>query len=291
MSIAVVTGASTGIGFATAEALARAGHEVFAAMRAPQRAPALGDLARRDALPITIITMDVDDDSSVADALGHVLRQRGRIDVLVNNAGVGGLGAVEDTPLSTFRQVMETNYFGTLRCIQAVLPSMRAARSGMIVNVTSVAGRVASAGQSAYCASKFAVEALSESLAGEVKAFGIRVAIVEPGVIATPIFGKQPVGAQSPYPHPRRLRALFAASLERPVPPSVVGERIRDIVASDSWQLRHPCGPDAVPLLQWRASVTDEQFVDGATVSDEAWCARMETGFGLAVRKHLGQPV
>jgi hypothetical protein len=85
------------------------------------------------------------------------------------------------------------------------------------------------------------------------------------------------------------LRALFAASLERPVPPSVVGERIRDIVASDSWQLRHPSGPDAVPLLQWRASVTDEQFVDGATVSDEEWCARMETGFGLAVRKHLAE--
>jgi NAD(P)-dependent dehydrogenase (short-subunit alcohol dehydrogenase family) len=146
--------------------------------------------------------MDVDSDSSVADALTRILRQRGRIDVLVNNAGIGGLGAVEDTPLSTYRQVMETNYFGTLRCIQAVLPSMRAGRSGAIVNVTSVAGRVASAGQSSYCASKFAVEALSESLAGEVKGFGIRVAIVEPGVIATPIFVKQPVGAESLYPPP-----------------------------------------------------------------------------------------
>ena len=291
MKGAVVTGASTGIGFATAEALARAGHEVYAGMRDPARAPALAALARRDGLPITVVTIDVDSDTSVADALGHVLRQRGRIDVLVNNAGVGGLGAVEDVPLAGFRQVMETNYFGTLRCIKAVLPAMRAARSGLIVNVTSVAGRVASAGQSAYCASKFAVEALSESLAGEVKAFGIRVAIVEPGVIATPIFGKQPVAPVSAYPHPRRLRALFAASLERPVPPSVVGERIRDIVASDNWQLRHPTGPDASPLLQWRASLTDEQFVDGATIGDEEWCARMEGGFGLPVRKHLGEPV
>ena len=289
MKIAIVTGSSTGIGFATAEALARAGHDVFATMRDPGRAPALGELASRDRLPITVMAMDVDSDDSVVQTIGEVLRRRGRIDVLVNNAGIGGLGAVEETPLADFRQVMETNYFGTLRCIQAVLPAMRAARAGLIVNVTSVAGRLASGGQSAYCASKFATEAMSESLAAEVKAHGIRVAIVEPGVIATPIFGKQShLTASSAYPQAGRLRAFFAACLEeRPVPPSLVGEAIRDIVASDSWTLRHPVGPDAVPALQWRASQTDETFVNGGAVSEEEWCAGMEQGFGLNVRKHL----
>ena len=193
MGIAVVTGSSTGIGFATSEALARAGHDVIATMRSPDRAPALADLARRDSLPITVMRMDVDSDTSVSATIGEVLAARGRIDVLVNNAGLGHLGSVEETPLSTFRQVMETNYFGALRCIQAVVPGMRARKSGLIVNVTSVAGRLASPAQSSYCASKFALEALSESLAAEVKADGIRVAIVEPGVVATPIFGKETI--------------------------------------------------------------------------------------------------
>ena len=120
----------------------------------------------------------------------HVLDARGRIDVLVNNAGIAQVGSVEAMPLATFRRIMETNYFGTVRCIQAVLPAMRAQKSGRIINITSVAGRLASAGQSAYAASKFAVEALSESLAAEVKPFNIRVNVVEPGVIETPIFGK-----------------------------------------------------------------------------------------------------
>ena len=291
MAIAVVTGSSTGIGFATAEALARAGHDVIATMREPERAPALADLARRDRLPITAMRMDVDSDTSVSGLIGDVLRARGRIDVLVNNAGLGHLGSVEETPLSRFRQVMETNYFGALRCIQAVLPGMRARKSGVIVNVTSVAGRLASPGQAIYCASKFALEAVSESLAAEVKADGIRVAIVEPGVVATPIFGKETIDTDSTYPHARRLQALFSASLERPVPASVVGEAIRDIVASDRWTLRHPVGPDALPLLQWRASFSDEDFVARGELDDESWCQLMETSTGLNIRKYLFEPV
>ena len=287
MPIAVVTGSSTGIGFATAEALARAGHDVIATMRSPDRAPALADLARRDSLPITVMRMDVDSDTSVSATIGEVLAARGRIDVLVNNAGLGHLGSVEETPLSTFRQVMETNYFGALRCIQAVIPGMRASKSGLIVNVTSVAGRLASPAQSSYCASKFALEALSESLAAEVKADGIRVAIVEPGVVATPIFGKETIDPDSTYPHARRLMALFSASLEHPVPASVVGEAIRDIAASDGWTLRYPVGPDALPLLQWRASFSDEDFAARGALDDESWCQLMEASTGLNIRKYL----
>ena len=117
-------------------------------------------------------------------------RRAGRIDVLVNNAGVAVHGSVEELPLSEFRRVMETNFFGALRCIQAVVPGMRERRHGCIVNVTSVAGRFSAAPQAPYSSSKWALEAASEALAQEVKPFGVRVAIVEPGVIATPIFGK-----------------------------------------------------------------------------------------------------
>jgi NAD(P)-dependent dehydrogenase (short-subunit alcohol dehydrogenase family) len=180
MAIALVTGASTAIGLATAVPLAEgAGHTVYAAMRQPEVAA-----EELKATCATIVQLDVDDDASVAAASDR------RIDVLVNNAGVGGFGAVEEVPLSHYRQVRETNFFGALRCIQAALPQMRERRRGCIVNVTSVAGRVSGGGHSPYSASKWALEAASEALACEIRALGVRVAIVEPGVIATPILGK-----------------------------------------------------------------------------------------------------
>lgn len=122
MSIILITGCSTGIGFATAKLLARNGHQVYATMRNPQRAPELAQLAQRDNLPITILPMDVDSDESVKLAVADVLARAGQIDVLVNNAGLAPIGAVEEMPFEVFQQVMQTNYCGTLRCIQAVLP-------------------------------------------------------------------------------------------------------------------------------------------------------------------------
>jgi NAD(P)-dependent dehydrogenase (short-subunit alcohol dehydrogenase family) len=183
-----------------------------------------------------------------------------------------------------FREVMETNYFGPLRCIKAVLPSMRERRHGCIVNVTSISGRIALPPQAAYASSKWAFEALSECLAQEMKAFNVRVAIVEPGVIATPIFGKaRPLPTDSPYPHARRQRALFAASLAQPTSPYVVGEKICQIVDSDSWQLRYPVGPDAEPVLKWRASKTDEEIVQLGGASDEEYKMIAKREFGLDV--------
>ena len=187
-------------------------------------------------------------------------------------------------PLEDFRRTMETNFFGALRCIQAVLPGMRERRSGCIVNVTSVAGRIAGGAQGAYSASKWALEALSESLACEVKAFGIRVAIVEPGVIATSIFGKMGEPRASVYPHRRRLDAFFAASLKNPQSPYVVGEAIRAIVDGDSWQVRHPVGSDAAPIIQSRARVSDEDWVASQAVTDEQWVERMNHAFGLDIQ-------
>ncbi|HMC77383.1 MAG TPA: SDR family oxidoreductase [Vicinamibacterales bacterium] len=287
MKTILVTGTSTGLGFAAAVSLVRAGHDVFATMRTPGKSPELLAQAKRDGLPITIIPLDVDSDESVAAGVKHVLDARGRIDVLVNNAGIAQVGSVEAMPLSTFRRIMETNYFGTVRCIQAVLPAMRAQKSGRIINISSVAGRLAFPGQSAYAASKFAVEALSEALAAEVRPLNIRVNVIEPGVIETPIFGKEEVLAADPYPGGRRMNAIFATALEHPVPASVIGDQVRDIVADESWQLRYPGGPAAAGLMAWRGSLTDEQLIGIGALDDEAWCDFMQANLGLNVRPHL----
>jgi NAD(P)-dependent dehydrogenase (short-subunit alcohol dehydrogenase family) len=286
MAIAVVTGCSTGIGQATAITLARAGHTVYATMRNPKQAgEELRVVASKENLPLRLAALDVNSDQSVQTAFDGILAEAGRIDVLVNNAGIGNMGAVEETPVDVFRAVMETNFFGALRCMQAVLPGMREQRSGCIVNVSSVAGRFSGAPQAPYSSSKFALEALSECLAQEMKVFSVRVAIVEPGVIATPIFGKvgQPPSTTR-YPQRRRLVELFRASLEKPVSPYLVGEKIRDIVDSGTWQLRHTVGPDAAALLAWRVSMTDEQWVDWGAQSDESWVNAVRQTFGLDVK-------
>ena len=286
MAIAVVTGSSTGIGEATAVSLARAGHTVYATMRNPQKgSEGLRAIAGKEKLAFRFLALDVDSDESVKSTFAAILDEAGEIDVLVNNAGIGNMGAVEETPLSVFRAVMETNFFGALRCMQAVLPGMRARKAGSIVNVTSVAGRFSAAPQAPYASSKFALEALSESLAQEVRAFNIHVSIVEPGVIATPIFGKiEEIPKVTAYPQARRLMELFRASLENPVSPYVVGEKIREIVDSGTWQLRHPVGPDAAGLLAWRSSMTDEEWVNWGAMTDEEWVAAMRQSFGLQVK-------
>jgi NAD(P)-dependent dehydrogenase (short-subunit alcohol dehydrogenase family) len=283
MSVILITGASTGIGLATAITLARAGHDVVATMRNPAAAPELAEIAAKETLRVTIHPMDVDDDASVKNTISEILNQRGRIDALVNNAGVGMMGPIEEAPLSEFRQVMETNFFGALRCIQAVVPGMRERKSGCIVNVTSVAGRIATAPQGAYASSKWALEALSEILAQEMKGFNVRVAIVEPGVIATPIFGKAKLEpSETRYPHTKRIAAIFEASLKNPVSPYLVGEQIREIIDGGSWQLRYLVGPNAAPLLAKRAAMTDEEWVAHQGNRDDAqWAARFEKAFGF----------
>jgi NAD(P)-dependent dehydrogenase (short-subunit alcohol dehydrogenase family) len=263
MAVSLVTGSSSGIGLATAVTLARGGHQVIATMRNLDGAGELVKIASAEKLSVKLIALNVDDDVSVDSAISKAIAENGRIDVLVNNAGVGGGGSVEEMSLSAFREVMETNFFGALRCIKAVLPGMRERRHGCIINVTSIAGRMALSPSAAYSASKWAFEALSECLAQEMKAFNVRVAIVEPGVIATSIFGKaRPLREDSPYPQARRQRALFGASLSKPTSPYVVGDQIRQIVEGDSWQLRYPVSPDTLPFLNWRASKTDEQIVN-----------------------------
>lgn len=285
MASVLITGTSKGIGFETALAFGRAGHKVHATMRNPSRSPQLAETAAREKLPITVSTMDVDSDQSVSDAIAAIHKDHGPIDVLVNNAGVDRVGSVEELPLAEFRAAMETNYFGAIRCIQAVAPQMRQRRSGCITNVSSIAGRIANPPLTPYVASKWALEALSEALAGEMKTCNVRVAIVEPGIIDTAMARRvESLDGQSLYRHSARFAALFRASLKNPVPPSVVAQKILEIAESETWQLRHPVGPDAAPFLQWRARMTDEDWVDLNAAEDEAWYGRLEHDFGLNTR-------
>ncbi len=285
MASVLVTGASRGIGKATCLSLGRAGHQVYATMRDPEGAPELAAAAEVESLPITVWAMDVDSDESVRGTVKDIVAH-GPVDVLVNNAGIERHGTVEELDLSEFRAVMETNYFGAIRCTQAVLPSMRSRGAGCIINVTSVAGRISSAPLGPYAASKFALEAISEALAQEVKAFGVRVAIVQPGIIDTDMARAIATeGDTSGYPHGRRNAGLFSASLMTPTGPELVGDKIRDIVESDSPQLRYPVGPDAEPFLAWRAGMTDEDWVNWGGTDDESWYASVERDFGLDARK------
>ena len=285
MAVIFITGSSTGIGLATAVAFGRAGHNVYATMRNPDRAPELASIAAKERLPIKVLPMDVDNEASVGKAVAGARDESGRIDVLVNNAGIAVTGPVEELPLADFRRVMETNYFGALRCIQAVVPGMRERRSGHIINVSSIQGRMSVPSYAAYAASKWALEAASEALAQEAKSFGIKVSTVEPGMIATSVWDKRrDIPANTRYRQERRIHALVNALLKQPVSAFVVADKIVEIVQSKTWKLRHLVGPDAEPTLQYRASMTDEEWVDLQSVeSDQEWLAIVKRDLGVDV--------
>jgi NAD(P)-dependent dehydrogenase (short-subunit alcohol dehydrogenase family) len=281
----LITGTSKGIGLGAALAFGRAGHKVHATMRNPSQSPELAETAKQEHLPIIVSQMDVDSDESVGRAITDLQREHGPIDVLVNNAGVERTGSVEDLPLEEFRAVMETNYFGAIRCLQAVLAGMRQRRSGCIINVTSIGGRIAIAPLSGYTASKWALEALSEALAAEMKPFNVHVAIVEPGIIDTSMARRiEEKPNSSAYRQGARFASLYVAALRNPVPPSVVADKILEIAESGTWQLRHPVGPDAVPFLEWRKGMTDEEWVELNASDDDTWYRRIERDFGLDSR-------
>jgi NAD(P)-dependent dehydrogenase (short-subunit alcohol dehydrogenase family) len=282
MAKVLITGTSTGIGFATAIALAKAGHIVFATMRNLERGAALRDVLVKQRLPITIMQMDVDSQESVDAATSAIRANAGCIDVLVNNAGIAAAGSIEGLSFEVFKAVMETNYFGALRTIRAWLPHMRKQRSGWIINVSSCAGRIACSPLGPYAASKFALEALSEALAQEVKPFDIRVAIVQPGIVDTAAARHiEHVPEDPTYPQVRRFGHMFEASLESPTPPTVVAERIREIIEKGTSHLRHPVGADAEAFLAWRASMTDDEWVAWGALADDDWYERVSRDFGL----------
>jgi NAD(P)-dependent dehydrogenase (short-subunit alcohol dehydrogenase family) len=272
MQSVLITGTSKGIGYETALAFARAGYRVHATMRDPSNSPALAKTAVKEKLSITIAMMDVDDDESVKAGIARIQAQHGPVDVLVNNAGVERMGSVEELSIDDFRATMETNYFGVLRCIKAVVPQMRERRSGTIINISSVAGIFCHPPATPYCASKWALEALSEGLACEMKTFGVRVVLIEPGIIDTAMARRISTNGNSAYPHGARLATFFSATLNNaPVPPSVVAQKVLEIAQNETWQLRHPVGPDAVPVIAWRKGMTDEQCVNLHSADEQTY--------------------
>ncbi len=282
MAKILITGTSKGIGYDATLLLARAGHEVIATMRNPGACD-LEKVAAEAKLPVTVLPLDVDDDASVASTFKKLA---GSIDVLINNAGIYSINAVEDESFEQFRRVMETNYFGAVRCVKQVLPAMRKRGSGIIINVTSIAGRVAFSASSAYAASKFALEAFTESLAQEVKGLGIKVALVEPGIIDSPMATTQlpQYDAKTVYPHGRRLHAFFTNPEKPAAAPNLVGEMFRYVIEGDDPRLRFPVGPDALPFLGWRGSLSDEDWVGlGGLERDADYFGRvfMDTGVDL----------
>jgi NAD(P)-dependent dehydrogenase (short-subunit alcohol dehydrogenase family) len=251
MARILITGCSTGFGRAAAVELTKRGHDVVATAR---RAESIDDLdvAAR-------LVLDVDDDASVSRAVDAA----GDLDALVNNAGFGIAGPVEQVPLADVRAIMETNYLGVVRMVQAVLPAMRSRGSGTIVNVSSVAGRVAPPLGGFYAASKFALEGLSEALHYEVGHFGVRVRLVEPGVFATEFQAKEyGFSIAEPYDELERewANARVALGAASPAGPEPVARVIADAIESDEPRLRWPVGDDAEMVLAVRATSTDEEF-------------------------------
>jgi NAD(P)-dependent dehydrogenase (short-subunit alcohol dehydrogenase family) len=239
-------------------------------MRDLGRSRELADAAEKECLPVRISAMDVDSDTSVKESIATIQSTHGPIDILINNAGIARRGSIEELPVSEFRALMETNYLGAVRCIQAVMPEMRRRKSGCIINVSSVGGRIASPPLTAYSASKWALEAMSEGLAQEAKMFNIRVAVVEPGIIDTGMaqgIASEP-GASS-YPHARRMAGLFSAALaQQPTSTAIVAGKILEIIKSGTWRFRHTVGPDAEGLIQHRLAMSDEEWISRGGSSD-----------------------
>jgi NAD(P)-dependent dehydrogenase (short-subunit alcohol dehydrogenase family) len=285
MSVVLVTGSSTGIGLATAIHFARLGHDVYAGVRSPATATELTQAIEADRLAIRPVTLDVDDAASVTRGVGEVLDRSGRIDVLVNNAGIGGGGPIGDVPVEWAKTLFETNYFGVIRMTQAVLPGMRERRSGAIVNVSSIAGRLAIAGHGHYSAVKHALEAMSEALAQEVVSFGIRVVVIEPGVVVTPIFTKAKRFADpgSPYAvHVRRLLLFYQMQMKTPSQPADVAHVIHEAVTTNDPKLRYPVGEDAKLLIAGRQRLSDEDYVaTGRDMTDDQYVDLMRQRYGF----------
>ena len=284
--IAVVTGTSSGIGLATSLELARRGHRVFAGMRNLAKAGPLREAATSEGLPIEVVELDVTSQDSVERAFAAA-RAQGPVDVLVNNAGVGGATPLEFVPEAEHRQIFETNYFGAIRCIQAVLPEMRERRAGAIVNITSMAGRIATPNQIPYSASKFALECAGEALAVELRRFGIRVMNVEPGVIMTSIFENASAATRydkhSPYKQiMRRNGKVFAAGFRAAAQPQLVAETVLAAITAPDYKLRWPVGSDALGFVAGRPKLSDEDFVAlGDDLDDAEYNARYRRYFGI----------
>jgi len=255
--VVLITGCSTGIGYETALLLARKGFQVFATMRDMKKAGPLRRVAQ--GLPLEILPLDVDKPASVRKAVADVLKKAGRIDALVNNAGWGAFGAIEEFTDAEIAAQFETNVFGLMRVTREVLPAMRSQGKGKIVQIGSLAGRMTFAGIGLYCATKYAVEAITESLRLELKPFGVQAAVVEPGNIRTPFKvnrRKAAVFVKGRSAHQEALEKVLAYGnhFSPSTPgPAKVAEKVLNALSASTMAIRYPAGLDAqwFPVVRW----------------------------------------
>lgn len=289
-TISVVTGANSGIGRATALHLAGLGHEVYGTVRSRDKAGKLLAMAADAGVEVHVVELDVADDDSVARGMAEILDAAGQVDVLVNNAGVGGNAVAEECSTQLYLDVMNVNLCGAVRCLQAVLPQMRARRSGTIVNVSSVVGRIAALAQSPYVTSKWALEGMSEGLAQELAPFGIRVAIVEPGITKSAIFAKNIDTPNSTGAYDtayRRMFQMYAAGLAAATDPFEVARVIEHAITTDEPRLRYAVSWGSAPMIDGRQSMTDEEWVElgrHGDDQDDAYYDHFHRAFGVDIR-------
>ena len=284
MKVVLVTGCSTGIGLATATLFSEGDYQVIATARSPESSEELIELGKKD--NVLLKTLDVCDQESV-DKLFNELNDFD-VDVLVNNAGVGGSGSVENASMDFAKNLMETNYFGALRMIQKVIPSMRSRRSGAIINVSSQAGRRPFALMSHYCATKYALNGLSESMAHELARFNIRVTLIEPGTVITPIFGK---GNSIPEDEEnysilqgRMIRQVTKGLTELGCGPEVIAKCMVDFVTTEDPKLHYLLASDAVDNVDVYHKYGPETWVsDGKILDDEEFFNTMKDRYGYEI--------
>jgi NAD(P)-dependent dehydrogenase (short-subunit alcohol dehydrogenase family) len=278
MATALITGCSSGFGLLAALEFARRGHRVVATMRDPARGAELETAVRRETLPVVILPLDVCDAVQVTGMVARAEEEHGPLDVLVNNAGIELRSSIEDADEADIRRQFDTNVFGTVRMIQAVLPRMRARRAGTIVNVSSIAGLVSRPFGGFYAASKHALEAITEALHYEVAPFGIRVALVEPGQYGTRLLDNAYPGRRftpaSPYwersaRFDERIRRLAPGGV--PADPSEVARLICDVALAERPKLRSLAGGDAQMIATAYRQMDFEAFEESMRRALDWW--------------------
>ena len=263
--VALVTGSSSGIGFETSLALARNGYHTFATMRNLGKDEKIKQIIEKEDLSVEILELDVDNEESVNRAIKTVSEKKGRIDVLVNNAGYGMWGTVEDVSIDEFKEQFETNFFSIIRLIQKVAPIMRKQNSGNIVNISSVAGRIGFPVSPAYISSKFALEGLSESLRFELMPFGINVIIIEPGVIKTNFFDSMKMSEKSQQDSTYKEitdKVISGVKMmaEMGTHPKEVADVVIKTLGEEKPLPRYVIGNDAMMFLEAKKMKTDIEF-------------------------------
>jgi NAD(P)-dependent dehydrogenase (short-subunit alcohol dehydrogenase family) len=262
--VALVTGSSSGIGYETALLLARNGFDTYATMRNLNKSKEITEIAKKEDLPLRVLKLDVTDDKSVDDAINHILNEKKSIDVVVNNAGYGLMGSVEESSLDEIKAQFETNLFGSIRVMQKILPIMRKQMNGTIVNISSVAGRIGFPMSSSYVSSKFALEGLSESMAYELEQFGIKIVLIEPGVIDTNftfVTPKKALDTKSSYSNlMNKIQTNLFSTLANGTSPKVVANAILNAVTEENPERRYLVGNDAIELISARKNSTDKDF-------------------------------